>query len=175
MKKTTPTHRLHPAIQSAIESFPYSQLEHVETDFKQSLPTKLGKESTNYNYSESAIFVLCVCCDMTRLILCLQILTERRKKLLKQRKENRFRPMMKFTDSGDHSLLPPSSPSLSPLFLPLLDSQRAKNASKKFSSTSKKEVPMKMKKSKVKKKQLPLHTTGPDLFHIYYASTRISW
>ena len=49
MKKTTPTHRLHPAIQSAIESFPYSQLEHVKTELKQSLPTKLGKESTNYN------------------------------------------------------------------------------------------------------------------------------
>ena len=65
MKKTTPTHRLHPAIQSAIESFPYSQLEHVKTDFKQSLPNKFGRESTNSkNYSESAIFVLCVCCDL---------------------------------------------------------------------------------------------------------------
>jgi 6-phosphogluconate dehydrogenase len=65
-KKTTPTLRLHPAIQSAIESFLFSELEHVKTDVKQSLPTKLGKASTSLesmlNDPESAIFVpLCVC------------------------------------------------------------------------------------------------------------------
>ena len=41
-KRTTPTHRLHPAIQSAIESYPFSELEHVETKVKQTLPTKIG-------------------------------------------------------------------------------------------------------------------------------------
>ena len=75
MKKTTPTRRLHPVIQSAIEPFPYSKLEHVKTDTKQSLPTKLGKASTNSNnFSESAIFVPSCsyfCCGTTQLILCL--------------------------------------------------------------------------------------------------------
>lgn len=42
-KTTTPTHRLHPAIQSAIESYPFSELEHVKTEVKQKLPTTLGK------------------------------------------------------------------------------------------------------------------------------------
>ena len=42
-RKTTPTHRLHPAIQSAIESFPFNELEHVVPTVKQTLPTNLGR------------------------------------------------------------------------------------------------------------------------------------
>lgn len=45
VKKTTPMHRLHPAIQSAIESYPFHDLEHVEPVVKQTLPTKQGKQT----------------------------------------------------------------------------------------------------------------------------------
>ena len=42
-EKTTPTMRLHPAIQAAIESYPFDEMNLVQTEVKLTLPTAQGE------------------------------------------------------------------------------------------------------------------------------------